>query len=85
MATPQPTPGFFPGKAKGQRSLVGHSPWGRTRVGHDLKTKTTAQLFAPKLHHCVLPFRTLMELNQRRGKARAGSSLLSMFSSDGTR
>ena len=44
---------------------------GRTRVGHDLKTKTTAQLFAPKLHHCVLPFRTLMELNQRRGKARA--------------
>ena len=24
----QPTPGFFPGESHGQRSLVGHSPWG---------------------------------------------------------
>ena len=25
----QPTPGFFPGKFHGQRSLTGYSPWGR--------------------------------------------------------
>ena len=25
----QPTPGFFPGKSHGQRSLAGYSPWGR--------------------------------------------------------
>ena len=24
----QPTPVFLPGKFQGQRSLVGHSPWG---------------------------------------------------------
>ena len=24
----QPTPVFLPGKSHGQRSLVGHSPWG---------------------------------------------------------
>ena len=35
----QPTPVFFPGKSHGQRSLGGHSPWGRQRVGHDLATK----------------------------------------------
>ena len=25
----QPTPVFLPGKSHGQRSLAGHSPWGR--------------------------------------------------------
>ena len=35
----QPTPVFLPGKAHGQRSLVGSSPWGHKRVGHDLATK----------------------------------------------
>jgi len=25
----QPTPGFFPGKFHGQKSLVGYSPWGQ--------------------------------------------------------
>ena len=25
-----PTPVLLPGKSHGQRSLVGHSPWGRT-------------------------------------------------------
>ena len=30
-----PTPVFLPGKSHGQRSLVGYSPWGHTRVGHD--------------------------------------------------
>ena len=29
----------FPGKAHGQRSLVGYNPWGRKRVRHDLSTK----------------------------------------------
>jgi len=27
------------GKSHGQRSLVGYSPWGLKRVGHDLVTK----------------------------------------------
>ena len=32
-------PVFLPGKSHGQRSLVGHHPWGRKRVRHDLATK----------------------------------------------
>ena len=28
----QPTPILLPGKFHGQRSLVGYSPWGRTRL-----------------------------------------------------
>ena len=32
----QHTPVFLPGKYHGQRSLVGYSPWGCKRVGHDL-------------------------------------------------
>ena len=35
----QPPPVFLPGKSHGQRSLVGYSPWGCKRVGHDLATK----------------------------------------------
>ena len=35
----QPTPIFLPRKFNGQRSLVGYSPWGRNRIGHDLVTK----------------------------------------------
>ena len=35
----QPTPVFLPEKSRGQRSLVGYSPWGRKEVGHDLVTK----------------------------------------------
>ena len=31
----QPTPVLLPGKSHGQRSLVGCSPWGSQRVGHD--------------------------------------------------
>ena len=34
-----PTPVFLPGEFHGQRSLVGYSPWGPKRVGHDLVTK----------------------------------------------
>ena len=35
----QPPPVFLPGKSRGQRSLVGYSPWGCKRVRHDLATK----------------------------------------------
>ena len=35
----QPTPVFLPGKSHGQRSLVGYSPWGHKRVGHNWATK----------------------------------------------
>ena len=31
----QPTPVLLLGKPHGQRNLVGYSPWGRERVGHD--------------------------------------------------
>ena len=33
------TPVFLPGKSQGQRSLVGYSPWGHNRVGHNLATE----------------------------------------------
>ena len=39
----QPTPVFLPGKSHGQRSLVGHSPWGHKRIGHSLVTKQQQQ------------------------------------------
>ena len=29
----QPTPVFLPGESHGQRSLVGHSPWGHKELG----------------------------------------------------
>ena len=35
----QPVLAFLPGKSHGQRSLVGFSPQGCKRVGHDLATK----------------------------------------------
>ena len=34
---------FLPGKSHGQRSLVGYSPWGCKRFGHNLKTFLVAQ------------------------------------------
>ena len=39
----QPTPVFFSGKAQGQSSLVGYSPWGSQRVGHNLVIKQKQQ------------------------------------------
>ena len=33
------TPVFLPGTSHGQRGLVGYSPWGCKRVGHNLATK----------------------------------------------
>ena len=38
-----PTPAFLPGKSHGQRSLVGYSPWGCKRAGHNLTTKQQQQ------------------------------------------
>ena len=35
----KPTPVFLPGKYHGQRKLVGYSPQGHKKVGHDLVTK----------------------------------------------
>ena len=43
----QSIPVFLPGKSCGQRSLVGYSPWGRKRVGHDLVTKQQKQQAFP--------------------------------------
>ena len=31
----QPSPVFLPGESHGQRSLMGYSPWGLLRMGHD--------------------------------------------------
>ncbi|CAI9162481.1 unnamed protein product [Rangifer tarandus platyrhynchus] len=35
----QPTPVFLPGESHGQRSLVGYSPRGCKKAGHDFATK----------------------------------------------
>ena len=35
----QPTQVCLPRESHGQRSLVGYSPWGRKRVGHNLVIK----------------------------------------------
>ena len=35
----KPTSVFWPGKSHGQRTLVGYSPWGHKRVGHNRVTK----------------------------------------------
>ena len=40
----QPTPVFLPGESHGPRSLVGYSPWGHKRVGHNLATNTFTSL-----------------------------------------
>ena len=36
-------PVFLPGESHEQKSLVGYSPWGHKRVGHDLATKQLQQ------------------------------------------
>ena len=40
-----PTPVLLPGKSHGWRSLVGCSPWGRERVGHDWATSLSLFTF----------------------------------------
>ena len=44
------SPVFLPGKSHGQRSLVGYSPWGHKRAGHNLATKDPLQKKARKKH-----------------------------------
>ena len=41
----QPTPAFLPGKFHGQKSLVGYSPWGCQRVGHDWVTEYACSVY----------------------------------------
>ena len=48
-----PIPGFLPGKSHGQSSLVGYSPWGRKRVGHDLLTKQQQYIAYSCLSICL--------------------------------
>ena len=42
---PYNTPVILPGKSRGQRNLVGYSPWGSRNVRHDLATKTTTKKY----------------------------------------
>ena len=39
----QPTPVFLPGESHGQRSLVGYSPWGRTKTNTTEATELSMQ------------------------------------------
>ena len=43
----KPTPVFWSGRFHGQRSLVGYSPWGSQRIGHDWATEQATE------HACV--------------------------------
>ena len=47
------TPAFLPGNSHGQRSLVGHSPWGRKES--DTTEATTGTLLTPLLTHLPVP------------------------------
>ena len=50
----QPTPLFLSGKAHEQRSLVGYSPWGHKRVGHDWVTKHSTALTIVGVHFKIV-------------------------------
>ena len=53
----QPRPVFSSGEFHGQRSLVGYSPQGCKRVGHDLATKqqnTSIELKKKRKHHILI-------------------------------
>ena len=43
-----PTPVFLPREFHGQRSLVGYSPWGPKRIGHNDATKQQQQMVEKK-------------------------------------
>ena len=51
----QPTPVFLPGESHGQRSLVGYSPWGCKRIGHDLATEHV-HMHSPKRYLYLLSY-----------------------------
>ena len=52
----QPTPVFLPGKSHGQRSLMGYSPWGCKRAGHELVTKQQQNHYCRRLSNiaCII-------------------------------
>ena len=49
----QPTPVFLPEESHGQRSLVGHSPWGHKSVRHNLVTKQQAAIRFCACHFAI--------------------------------
>ena len=51
----QSTPVFLLGKFHGQRSLVGYSPWGCTRVGQDWASVCTRMHACTRTHTWTLP------------------------------
>ena len=57
------TPVFLPPKSHGQRSLVGYSPWGYERVGHDWATESppleVTHAFLTRGNSLTLSHRTL--------------------------
>ena len=52
----QHTPVYLLGKSHGQKSLMGYSPWGCKRVGHDRVTEHVAckDIWKNKNAHCLL-------------------------------
>ena len=59
----QPASVFLPGESHGQRSLMGYSPWGHKRIGHDL-AHGRARPDTP--HHLLCPRLTLLEIQSPR-------------------
>ena len=58
----QLTPAFLPGKSHGKRSLVGYSPWGHKRVGHDrAHTQYNNRSFWEEKWVCVCGGRDMLE------------------------
>ena len=52
----QPTPVFMPGKSHHQQGLVGYSPLGCQRVGHDLATEHIYYLISMLLGFVISAF-----------------------------
>ena len=50
----QPTPVFLPGESHGQRSLVGHSPWGRKESNTTEPLRTRASFLTKRTNVCWL-------------------------------
>ena len=55
-----PTPVFLPGESHGRRSLVGYSPWGRKRVGHNWATSLPLSLYHLELQDLKSMAKTLV-------------------------
>ena len=52
-------PVFLPGNSHGRRSLVGYSPWGHKKVGHNLGPSNNIQLLQHQLKRLFLPLASL--------------------------